>query len=173
MEVSRIASPLPGAPFARPVLAQKINVEFDQAAGFTKYQTDGHYRVQSPRDDSAFAIRNGQLNSPNPAPNRELANKNLEADIVRALTARGLTQVEHRPELNVRYQSGSVRRLETEACPAGWRGLGTRLVRVPYSEGTLVIDLRDPATRALVWRAIASESSGKSRRSREAGGHTG
>jgi hypothetical protein len=28
---------------------------------------------------------------------------------------------------------------------------------VPYAEGTLVIDFRDPATRSLVWRAIASE----------------
>jgi hypothetical protein len=28
---------------------------------------------------------------------------------------------------------------------------------VPYAEGTLVIDLRDPATHSLVWRAIASE----------------
>jgi hypothetical protein len=30
-------------------------------------------------------------------------------------------------------------------------------VRVPYAEGTLVIDLRDPTTRSLIWRAIASE----------------
>lgn len=30
-------------------------------------------------------------------------------------------------------------------------------MRVPYAEGTLVIDLRDPATHALVWRAIAAE----------------
>jgi hypothetical protein len=30
-------------------------------------------------------------------------------------------------------------------------------VTVPYTEGTLVIDLRDPTTRSLVWRAIASE----------------
>jgi Domain of unknown function (DUF4136) len=30
-------------------------------------------------------------------------------------------------------------------------------VRVPYAEGTLVIDLRDPSTRSLVWRAIARE----------------
>jgi hypothetical protein len=28
---------------------------------------------------------------------------------------------------------------------------------VPYTEGTLVIDLRDPATRSLLWRGIASE----------------
>lgn len=26
-----------------------------------------------------------------------------------------------------------------------------------YTEGTLVIDLRDPSTRSLVWRGIASE----------------
>jgi hypothetical protein len=30
-------------------------------------------------------------------------------------------------------------------------------VRVPFAEGTLVIDLRDPTTRSLVWRAISSE----------------
>lgn len=30
-------------------------------------------------------------------------------------------------------------------------------MRVPYAEGTLVIDLRDTQTRALVWRAISSE----------------
>jgi Domain of unknown function (DUF4136) len=28
---------------------------------------------------------------------------------------------------------------------------------VPYAEGTLVIDLRDPGTRSLVWRGIATE----------------
>jgi len=28
---------------------------------------------------------------------------------------------------------------------------------VPYTEGTLVIDLRDPNARSLVWRGIASE----------------
>jgi hypothetical protein len=44
-----------------------------------------------------------------------------------------------------------------ESYPAGWYGLRTRVVRVPYSEGTLVIDLRDPSTRSLVWRAIATE----------------
>jgi len=28
---------------------------------------------------------------------------------------------------------------------------------VPYSEGTLVIDLRDTSTHSLVWRAVAVE----------------
>jgi hypothetical protein len=123
--------------------AQKITVEFDQAADFAKYKT--------------FAIRGGQLNSRNPALNSELVKKRIEADIVRDLTARGLEMTTGRSDLNVRYRFGSARKAEIERYPAGWRGFGTRVVRVPYTEGTLVIDLRDPSTRSLVWRGIASE----------------
>ncbi|SPF35315.1 conserved exported hypothetical protein [Candidatus Sulfopaludibacter sp. SbA4] len=123
--------------------AQKITVEFDQAADFSKYKT--------------FVIRNGQLNSRSPALNSELVKKQIEADIERGLTAKGLTRLTEAGDLNVRYQFGSARRVETEAYPAGWRGWGTRIVRVPYTEGTLVIDLRDPSTRSLVWRGIASQ----------------
>lgn len=123
--------------------AQKVTMEFDQNADFSAYKT--------------FAIRNGQLNSRNPALNSELAKKQIEGDIARNLTARGLAQAEGRADLNVVYHFGSARKNEIEAYPAGWRGWGTRYVRVPYAEGTLVIDLRDPSTHSLVWRAIASE----------------
>jgi hypothetical protein len=123
--------------------AQKITVEFDQAIDFSKYKT--------------FAIRDGQLNSRNPALNSELVKKRINADIERDLTARGLMVATGPTDLNVRYHFGSARKAELESYPAGWRGLGTRVVRVPYTEGTLVIDLRDPSTRSLVWRGIASE----------------
>jgi hypothetical protein len=123
--------------------AQKITVEFDQAADFGKYKT--------------FAIRDGQLNSRNPALNSELVKKRIESDIERYLTARGLEMTSGRADLNVRYRFGSARKAEIERYPAGWRGLGTRIVRVPYTEGTLVIDLRDAGARSLVWRGIASE----------------
>jgi len=122
--------------------AQKVTVEFDQAANFSRYKT--------------FAIRDGQLNSRNPALNSELVKKRIDADIQRYLTTRGLSLVSGASDLNVRYRLGSARKTELESYPAGWRGWGTRVVRVPYTEGTLVIDLRDPATRSLVWRAIAS-----------------
>jgi hypothetical protein len=124
-------------------LGQKITIEFDQATDFSKYKT--------------FAIRDGQLNSKNPALNSELVKKQIEADIERGLTARGLTMAQGKTDLNVRYHVGSARKAELESYPAGWRGWGTRVVRVPYTEGTLVIDLRDPSTRSLVWRGIASE----------------
>jgi hypothetical protein len=132
-----------GSLAAHSALAQKVTVEFDRAADFSKYKT--------------FAIRDGQLNSRNAALNSELVKKQIEADIARDLTARGLTEATGRTDLNVRYVFGAARKTEIESYPAGWYGFGTRLVRVPYSEGTLVIDLRDPNTRSLVWRGIASE----------------
>jgi hypothetical protein len=121
---------------------QKVNIEFDQSVDFSKYRT--------------FAIRDGQLNSKNPALNSELVKKQIDADIVRFLTAKGLEMVSGRSDLNIRYRFGSARKMELEQYPAGWRGLGTQVVRVPYMEGTLVIDLRDATVHALVWRAIAS-----------------
>jgi hypothetical protein len=124
-------------------LAQKVTTEFDEATDFSKYKT--------------FAIRGGELNSKNPALNSELVKKRIEADIERDLTARGLDMSSGRADLNVRYRFGSARKTEVERYPAGWRGWGTRVRRVPYAEGTLVIDLRDPKTKSLVWRGIASE----------------
>ena len=119
-------------------------MEFDQSIDFSRYKT--------------FAIREGQLNSRNPALNSPLVRKQIEADIQNDLTAKGLSMVTSGPaDLNVRYTFGAARKTEVEAYPAGWYGFGTRYVRVPYAEGTLVIDLRDPTTRSLVWRAIAAE----------------
>jgi hypothetical protein len=130
---------------ALPAFAQKIQIEFDQAVDFSKFKT--------------FAIRDGRLNSKNPALNSELVRKQLNADIQKGLEAKGLTLAPSGPsDLNIRYTMGTVRKTEVQTYPAGWRGWGTRVVRVPYTEGTLVIDLRDPSTRSLVWRAIASQN---------------
>ena len=76
--------------------AQKVNIEFDQAANFSAYRT--------------FAIRDGKLNSKNPALNSELVQKRIDADIERGLTARVLTMVSGKSDLNVRYRLGSVSR---------------------------------------------------------------
>lgn len=144
--ISPMATALVLTLLAVPALrAQEISVEFDQAADFTKYKT--------------FAVRDGQLNARAPALNSELTKKNLQTEIEKALVTKGLTKVETgASDLNVFFTFGAAQRMQTESYPAGWRGLGTRVVRVPQNEGTLVIDLRDPTTRSLVWRGIASES---------------
>jgi hypothetical protein len=136
-----------GLLIALSAFAQKIEMESDPSVDFSKFKT--------------FAIRDGRLNSRNPSLNSELVRKHLEFDIQKFLAAKGLEFVPSgRSDLNVRYTLGSVRKAEVEAYPAGWRGWGTRVVRVPYTEGTLVIDLRDPSTKSLVWRAIAREDKG-------------
>jgi Domain of unknown function (DUF4136) len=124
--------------------AQKIEVESDASVDFTKFKT--------------FAIRDARLNSTNPSLNSELVRKRIDADIMKYLSAKGLEWAgTGRSDLNIRYTLGAVRKSEVEAYPAGWRGWGTRVVRVPFTEGTLVIDLRDPSTKSLVWRAISRE----------------
>jgi hypothetical protein len=128
-----------------------VTLEFDRDADFSTYKT--------------FAIRNGELNSRNPALNNDLVKRQIEGDIARDLTARGLAEASGRADLNVVYTFGSARKVELETYPAGWHGLGTRVVRAPFAEGTLVLDLRDPNTRSLVWRAIASEEKTTSPRS--------
>ena len=126
------------------MLGQKIDIESDGAVDFSHFRT--------------FAIREGQLNSKNPSLNSDLIRKRINADIQKALEAKGLTFVATgKSDLNVRYTLGAVRKTEAEAYPAGWRGWGTRMVRVPFTEGTLVLDLRDFSTKSLVWRAIARE----------------
>src|SRR5450759_3264297 len=107
--------------------AQKIEIESDRGTDFSKFKT--------------FAIRDGRLNSKNPSLNSELVRKRIAADLEKALEAKGLAFVPSGPaDLNVRYTLGAVRKTELESYPAGWRGWGTRVVRVPYTEGTLVID---------------------------------
>jgi len=135
---------LAAALFTPALFAQKIQTEFDQAADFSKFKT--------------FVLRPGRINSPNPSLNNEIVKKQLDADVQKYLEMSGLTPVgSGQPDLVVRYRLGTPRAVETEVYPAGWRGWGSRVVKVPYTEGTLVIDLRDPATHSLVWRCIARQ----------------
>ncbi|HEV8413229.1 MAG TPA: DUF4136 domain-containing protein [Bryobacteraceae bacterium] len=124
-------------------LAQKIDVEFDESAVFERYKT--------------FHIVEGQLNAKAAALNSDLTRRKIENEIRKRLTEKGLTEVESKPDLNVRFTLGQARKTEVEAYPAGWRGLGTRRVRVAYTQGTLVINLRDTSRKELVWRSVAEE----------------
>jgi hypothetical protein len=126
-----------------PAVAQKIDIEFDESAVFERYKT--------------FHIVQGQINAKAAALNSDLTRRKIENEIRRRLTEKGLMEVETSPDLNVRFTLGQSRRTEVEAYPAGWRGLGTRRVRVAYTEGTLTINLRDTCRKELVWRSVAEE----------------
>jgi uncharacterized protein DUF4136 len=125
------------------LLAQKVTSEFDDTIDFNKYKT--------------FAVREGQMESPAPALNSDLTRKRIQTAIERALSAKGLTKSEGASDLNVFFTLGTRDVLEREEVPAGPRGLGRRVDRVPAVRGNLVIGLRDPSSRSLVWRGIASD----------------
>jgi hypothetical protein len=123
--------------------AQRINIEFDETAHFSDYRT--------------FKLLKGQIHSRHPSLNNELTYKKIESMIRRHLVERGLTEVPNHPDLNVVYNLGAANKREVDVYPAGWRGYGTRTVAHVYTEGTLVINLRDTRKHELVWRSIAVE----------------
>jgi Domain of unknown function (DUF4136) len=129
---------------ALPMLAwaQKVTMEFDQDSDFFRFKT--------------FYINEGQINAKNPALNNDLVRKKIQAEIRRRLAEKGLVEVTSgQRDINVRFSLGSARRQEVDVYPARW--WGTRRVVTGYTEGTLVIDLRDTKQKSLVWRAIAVE----------------
>ena len=93
--------------------------------------------------------------------------KRIESAVVRELTAKGLRQVginEH-PDLLVHYWVNvqDKQRLESSGTSVGMRrygggygwgaGYGGGVTTVEYKEGTLILDLVEPAKKQLVWRA--------------------
>jgi hypothetical protein len=129
-----------------PAPAQKVDIEADESADFSKYKT--------------FRIGEGQLKSKSPALNSDLTRRKIDNEIRKRLIEKGLSETSSQPDLNVVFRLGSARRNEVDAFPAGRYGRATRRVVSQYTEGTLIIDLRDASRRELVWRAVAVEDKG-------------
>ena len=123
---------------ATSLAAQKVTIEFDESRDFSDYKT--------------FSLVRGAIHSKNPNLNNELVKKKLDDIIRKRLTERGLTEVDSRPDLNITYTLGSGKRTQVERYGPGWRG-GRRVFH--YTEGTLVLMLRDSRKRELVWQAVA------------------
>ena len=119
--------------------AQKVTVEFDQSMEFSSLKT--------------FKLLDGTFNSKDSTLNNDIVRKNLQNDIRRKLTAKGLTESADKPDVIVSYSLGSANRKQTDRYPTRWGG--ARRVTTHYAEGTLVIDMRDPLRQELVWRAVA------------------
>jgi len=121
--------------------AQKISIEFDEEHDFSDYKT--------------FAILDGKIHSKNPSLNNDLVLKKVNGLIRKRLAARGLTEAPSLPDLNVVWSLGSGQRKQVERYSRGWHG--SRTVTYHYTEGTLILNLRDARKQELVWQAIAVE----------------
>ena len=125
-------------------LAQSVTYDYDRAASFSNYKTYAWARGTELTD--------------------ELNHARVVRAIDAALAAKGLVRVEPsaNPDVLVAYHASFDRNLEISGSIQGWGpfGLGGDRwgsARVqPVVVGTLVVDISDARTRALVWRSLAS-----------------
>jgi hypothetical protein len=131
-----------------------VTTDFDHAADFSRYHTfvfaGGHLSINGISDDGNTIVKDRVRNA-----------------VVAALRGKGLTDVPSGGDLVVGYWAGARTQTEIEGMPpyapemgpywyGGWWGPGyTQWWTRTYEEGTLVIDLVDPASHRLVWRAYA------------------
>jgi hypothetical protein len=144
MRIATFATTVGAALLGTIALAKSVTYDYDRGADFSKYRT--------------YAWTRGT----------ELTDELNHARIVRAvdaqLAAKRLTRVEAsaRPELLVAYHASFERNVEIHGFSHGWGpfGLGgdrTGSARLqPVLVGTLVVDIVDAGTKAIVWRALAS-----------------
>jgi hypothetical protein len=126
--------------FAMPLVADQKDTDFDPATDFLKFKT--------------FMIRQGQVVAKSPELDSLLVRKKIEDSIRSQLLAKGLKEVESRPDLAVNFRFGAADKRQVESFPAGRWGLRRRVETFRFTEGTLVVNLTDTEGRDLVWRGI-------------------
>lgn len=125
-------------------LAQSVTYDFDRTANFSKYKTYAWTRGTELTD--------------------ELNHARVVRAIDAALVAKGLTRVEPgaSPDALVAYHASFEKNLEITGSAHGWGPLGLGGDRwgsatvQPVLVGTLVVDISDARTNAIVWRSLAS-----------------
>ena len=128
-----------------------VKTDYDPEADFTTFKSFAFAGLTETNKGGIF--------------DNSLTRKRIESAVGRELTGKGLRQVglDQHPDLLVHYWIGiqEKQRVETTG-PAGgygWRGgygpaPGYSTVRTyEYKEGTLILDLVEPARNELVWRA--------------------
>ena len=144
MRISTLAMAAGLASLATVALAKPVTYDYDVRADFSRYKT--------------YAWTRGT----------ELTDELNHVRVVRAveaqLAAKGLTRVEPgaRPEVLVSYHASFETNVEIRAFSHGWGPFGMGGDRAgsariePVLVGTLVVDVIDAGTKAIVWRAVAS-----------------
>lgn len=125
-----------------------VNSDYDTGANFSKFKTWNWFVGPGSGEAELDGLTEGRIRAA------------LEAE----LPGRGLVYTTSRPaDVHVAYHAAVSQRLETTPTTAafgyGWgshfAAVGTGTTVEVYDEGTLVIDLVDPASKNLVWRGTA------------------
>ena len=146
----------------------QVQTDYDKSVNFTQYHT---FAFQPGRIVSRLGTRD--------VDNTLVGNRIRDA-VLTQLPARGLQPVTQNPDLVVTYIAGAQNRQQVEDLgpspydspffggpfflrhDAAWWGPGYDQFYVRnYTEGTLILDMIDPRTRQLVWRAYVTGEVGK------------
>ncbi|MEW6130219.1 MAG: DUF4136 domain-containing protein [Acidobacteriota bacterium] len=120
--------------------AQKVNVDYDRGADFSKYKT------------YSWAMGTPAANP--------MVHQRIVAGVEAQLAAKGLRKVDSNPDLIVAYHAATDTQVSVSSWGGGpfggWRmGSGTATVnKVPV--GQLMIDIGDVSAKRFVWRGTAS-----------------
>jgi hypothetical protein len=123
------------------VLAQEVKYNFDPSVDFSKYHTYQWVSLSTAHPD-------------------QLVDRQIKSAVDAQLAAKGLTQTNSNPDLQVAYQVA----VNQEKQWNGWgmgRGFGGGMGTATSSTikvGTLGIDFFDPATKNLVWRGLGTKT---------------
>jgi len=116
------------------VVADEHSITFDDQADFAKLRT--------------FAIREAKCNSARPELNNPLYLKKLADTIRTALAAKGLMEVQDRPDLFVDYRVDGTEVSTTDRASDRIRGGDL------YARGAITVDLVSREPKLLVWEGI-------------------
>src|ERR1700681_4690513 len=131
--------------FATAAFAQQVKTDYDRSTNFSQYKTYSWEKVQT--QDPLWVDR-------------------IKEAVNTALTAKGLTPVASGGDISVVAieMTKNQQSLNTfyDGFGGGWRwggGFGNATTTVDnYKVGTLVVDMFDTKTKALVWRGSASDT---------------
>ena len=135
-----------------------VKTDFDSAADFAQFHTFAYAGLTD-------ITRTGLLDN-------SLTRKRIEAAVTRELTQKGLREVtvDEHPDLLVHYWLGTKDKQQVMGTSGpsvgyygrpggyygggyGWGGSASTISTYEYTEGTLVVDLVEPAKKELQWRA--------------------
>jgi Domain of unknown function (DUF4136) len=160
MSYRRVARPTPGAAavlLAVTTACTPVRVRTTAApnAQFASLHT---FAIATPTARRADAAPGGN----DPMLTNSITNQALRQDLVTDFEAKGYTLDSAAPSFTVCYYASAQHRLDVADWDYGypfwgphrfWSGWGyVAPVAIPYTEGTVIVDVIDPSTKELVWR---------------------
>jgi hypothetical protein len=145
--MKRVVALLAVACSVSPAIAQRVRVDYDHGASFSRYKTYSWAQLSEPQSPV------GQF------PN-QLMHDRIVRFVEEALAAKGLKRVEKGGNLQVGYQMDVTEQLQYNTVGSGWGwdgGFSTTTTQTILT-GTLIINMMDSREKQLIFQGISTET---------------